>query len=358
MQLTRSEASLRSNRIRIEAIEGPIGTDLLRHICDLYGRDGDTRYAGLEFAHRVFNSNPAGRSYHVFARHGEEVIGCYAVIPVKVMAPKGTLWAGKGEALYVRKGYRSTALFLIQRGVSFATERGLQLQFGITHNRLESMVQRLGFEALPSVLDHRFRLLRPGDVQHLLSRTHLVAAHALKAAQATVGTAAAGLLRGLRVSIQVNRAEQLDSVFTAMTCAAPPGERQWSVAADEDSLRWRNNVGSLDVLSVDGRANEFVAVTRGERGANAEIIRWNVHQGGLVRALNILQFVIDKANQEGAATISLGPHADMSGKRNLQTAASLLGFVRWRVQRTIYVKAADPFFLDPCNLHLNWCFSI
>jgi hypothetical protein len=119
-----------------------------------------------------------------------------------------------------------------------------------------------------------------------------------------------------------------------------------------------NNIGYLDVLSVDGRADEFVAVTRGARGANAEIIRWNLRQGDLTRALHILQFVIDKATKEGAAAISIGPYTDMSGKRNLQLAASLLGFIRLRAQRTMYVKAADPFFLDPRNLDFNWLFSI
>jgi hypothetical protein len=136
------------------------------------------------------------------------------------------------------------------------------------------------------------------------------------------------------------------------------GKKEWSVATDEDSLRWRNNVGCLDLLSVDIGTNEFVAVTRGTRKASAEIVRWNVHEGGLARALYILQFVIDKANQEGAAAISIGSYADMSAKRTLLIAASLLGFVRRRVRRTIYVKADDSFFLDPRNLHLNWFFSI
>ena len=345
--------------MRIEAIEGPIGTELLQHVCILYGRSVDGRYADLDFTRRVFNGNPAGRSYHVFAFEGAEVIGCYAVIPIKVVARGRKVLAGKGEALYVREQHRAAALFLMQRGVSFAVERGLELQFGLTQNRLEGILHKIGFETLPGVLDHRFRLIRPCHVRQLtVSRIHFVAAQALNAAQATVGAVVAGLMRGSRVSIQVNRAEDLSSVFTAISGACPPRDRQWSVSTDEDSLRWWNNIGCLDVLSVDGRDDEFVAVTRGARGANAEIIRWNVRQGGLAGTLRILQFVIDKANHEGAAAISIGPYADMSGKRSLQIAASLLGFIRWRAQRTIYVKATDPFFLDPRNLDCNWLFSI
>ena len=345
--------------MRIEAIEGPIGTELLGHICNLYGRNWDSRYTDLEFTRRVFNGNPAGRSYHVFAFEGGEVIGCYAVIPMKVAARGRTLWAGKGEALYVREQHRAAGLFLMQRGVSFATERGLELQFGLTHHRLEGILQKLGFEALPAVLNHRFRLLRPHDVRQLtVSRILLVAAQVLNAAQATVGTVVARLLPRSRISIQVNRAENLNSVFSAISGAKPPGNGHWSIAIDEGSLRWWNNIGCLDVLSVDGRAGEFVAVTRGARGASAEIIRWNVRQGDLRRALHILQFVIDKATKEGAAAISIGPDTDMSEKRNLQIAASLLGFVPLRARRTIYVKAADSFFLNPRHLDFNWLFSI
>src|SRR5437660_5145555 len=115
--------------MRIEAIEGPIGTELLQHVCALYGRNVDSRYADLDFTRRVFNGNPAGRSYHVFAFEGEEAIGCYAVVPMKVVARGRKLWAGKGETLYVREQRRPAGLFLIQRGVSFAVERGLELQF-------------------------------------------------------------------------------------------------------------------------------------------------------------------------------------------------------------------------------------
>jgi hypothetical protein len=345
--------------MRIEAIEGPIGTELLQHICDLYGRGVDPRYADLEFTRRVFNGNPAGRSYHVFAFEGEQVIGCYAVVPIKVAARGLELWAGKGESLYVLEQHRPAGLFLIQRGISFAMEHGLELQFGLTHNRLEGLLQKLGFEILPGVLDHRFYLLRPRDVRQLtVSSVHLVAAQALTAAQAMVKTAVAGLLPGLRVSIQVNRAEHLNSVFTAISSAQQPMDNQWSVATDADSLRWWNNIDCLNVLTMDDAAEEFVAVTRGARGANAEIIRWNVRHGGLARLLYILQFVIDEANQEGAAAISIGPHADMSGKHNLLLAASLLGFVRGHAQRTLCVKAADSFFLDPRNLDFNWLFSI
>lgn len=359
--LIRTQADLRcaGKRMRIEVIEGPIGSELLQHFCVLYGRNVDSRYADLDFTRRVFNGNPAGRSYHVFAFEGGEVIGCYAVIPMKVVAHGRKVLAGKGEALYVGERHRAAALFLMQHGVSFAMERGMELQFGLTQDRLKGILHKIGFEALPGVVDHRFRLLHPRHVRQLtVSRIHFVAAQALTAAQATIGTAVAGLLLGLRVSIQVNRAEHLSSVFTAISAAYPPLDRQWSVSTDEDSLRWWNNIGCLDVLSVDGKADEFVAVTRGARGANAEIIRWNVRQGGLARTLRILQFVIDKANQEGAAAISIGPYADMSGKRSLQIAASLLGFVRRRAQRTIYVKATDPFFLDPRNLDYNWLFSI
>src|SRR5438132_10612959 len=106
-------APARSQRTSIELLEGPIGTDLLQKICELYGRNTDDRYADLEFTRKVFNGNPAGRSYHAFAFDGDEVIGCYAIIPVSILVNGRQLWAGKGEALFVRKEYRPSGLFLV-----------------------------------------------------------------------------------------------------------------------------------------------------------------------------------------------------------------------------------------------------
>ena len=344
--------------MRIEAIEGPIGTELLQHICDLYGRSVDRRYFDLEFTRRVFNCNPAGRSYHLFAFKGPQAIGCYALIPMKIVARGRSMRAGKGEALYVREQYRPAGLLLLQRGTSFATEHGLELQFGLTHSRLEGLMQELGFEILPGVLDHRFCLLRPHNVRQLTtSRINLAIAQALAAVQATVRKAVTGLLES-RVSVQVNRAEHLSSVFAAIAGGSQPRDNRWSVATDTESLRWWNNIGCLDVLTMDGSTEEFVAITRGMPWANVEIIQWNVRYGGLSRALRILQIVIDKANHEEAAAISIGPYADVSGRRNLQLAASLLGFVRRRARRALCIKATDSFFLDPRNLDFNWLFSI
>jgi hypothetical protein len=70
------------------------------------------------------------------------------------------------------------------------------------------------------VLDHRFRLLRPGDLQQLgASRTQLVAAKALKAAQVVAGAAVSGLLRGVRVSMRLNHADHLNAFFSAISGA-------------------------------------------------------------------------------------------------------------------------------------------
>jgi hypothetical protein len=343
--------------MRIEAIEGPIGTELLQHICDLYGRDMDPRYADLEFTRRVFNGNPAGRSFHVFAFEGEQVIGCYAVIPMKVVAHGRKLWAGKGEALYVTEQHRPAGLFLIQRGVSFAMERGLELQFGLTHDRVARILQAMGFTAVPSATDHRFRLF-PGDMQQLsASRMKLIAAQGLGAAQEMVGAAVGALLRGSHVSIQLNRADHPSLVFAAISDASHPANGRWSVAIDEESLRWWNNIGCLDVLMVDDKADEFVAVRRARSG-NAELIRWNVREGSLARTLKILQLVIEKARRERAPAISVASYADVSGRGYLHKATALLGFVRRRGEATVYVKAVDPFFLAPRNLDFNSLFSI
>ena len=107
---------------------------------------------------------------------------------------------------------------------------------------------------------------------------------------------------------------------------------------------------------LDGNVEEFIAVTRGGPRTNVEILRWNVNHLNFAQALYVLHFIIDKANREGASTVSFSPEADLS--HNLQLAASFLGFVRYRTQRTLCVRSADSFFLDPRNLAFNWLFSI
>lgn len=343
--------------MRIEAIEGPIDASLLQQICDLYGRGVDSRYSDLDFTRRVFNENPAGRSYHVFAYHGNEAVGCYAVIPMRVTARGHKLWAGKGECLYVREQCRPVGVCLIQRGTSFAAEHGLDLQFGLTDNRLNGLLNQLGLKTLPGVLNHRFCLLRPRDVRWLtVNRGRLMTARALSAAQATLRKAS-GVLRS-QVSITVNSRDHLNSVFAAVASSSQCRDDGWTVAMDVDSLQWWHSIDCLDVLTIDGNAEEFVVVTRGARRANVEIIRWNVRRGNTARALGILKFAIDKANQEGAATVSFTPQANLSGNGHLQLAATLSGFIPHRTQRTLCVRAADPFFCEPRNLDFSWLFSI
>ena len=341
--------------MRIESVEGPIGVDLLKHICDLYGRGVDSRYSDLEFTRMVFNENPAGRSYHVFAYNGEEVVGCYAVIPMRVVARGHSLWAGKAEGLYVRERYRPIGVCLIQEGTSFAARCGIDLQFGLTNNRLNELLHELGLNTLPAVLDHRFCLLRPGDVRLLrANRVRLMAAEGLGTAQAMLRFASAAL-RSF-VSIKINVANHLNAVFAAISDSAECRPDRWSVSMDVDSLRWWNRMGYLDVLTLDGNGEQFVAVTRGAPRTNVEIVRWKVHRLHFAQALYVLKFIIDKANQEGASTVSFSPQADLSN--NLQPASFFFGFMRHRTERTLCVRAADSFYLDPRHLGFSWHFSI
>jgi hypothetical protein len=308
----------------------------------LYGKHVDPRYA----------------DFHVFAFDEKgEAVGCYALIPIKVIARGQTIWAGKGEGLYMKEGHRAKALFLIRCAVTFAIERGLHLQFGFTNERLTRMLRLLGFTPLPVMLDHSFRLLRPGDISQISSsRIRLISAHGVSAAQSIIGSAAKRFQRNREVSFAMNCAEHLDPIFKTISRIRSGSNGYWSVAIDEDSLRWWNSIGCLDVLSLDPNTDEFVAFTRGARGNSSEIIQWNVRNGGLARAVLILQFIVQKAMRDGAATVSAGASADLYG--TLQKAAAALGFLPWRAKRTMYVRANDPFFLDSRNLLLNSLFNI
>jgi hypothetical protein len=352
-------ATAQSAPIRIETMEGPLEPGKLRYICDLYGRNVDARYSDLEFSHRVFNCNPAGRSYHAFAFAGKEAIGCHAVIPIKVSARGREVWAGKGEALYVSPGFRPAGLFLVNRSYASVANRGFELLFGLTRDRVGRMLTALGFTAVPCVLEQQLRLNRPDDIEQLAHNKLLrLSARALNAAQAIASTVVESLIPYQREQVEINHPSHLRAVFATIASAGANENGRWSVSVDEESLQWCNSIGRLDVLSVGEDASEFVAVTRGTRGGNAVVMRWNVRAGGVRRALRILQYIIEKSKLEEAAGLSLGPSVDMTGNGTLQIAAVLLGFIPWNAHPTIYVKSTDPFFLDPQNVNFTRSFSI
>lgn len=352
-------ANVPTGPIRIETVEGPLGQDDLRHICELYGRNVDPRYSDLEFVGNVFNNNPAGHSFHAFAYSGKEAIGCYGVIPVRVVARGREAWGGKGEALYVRPDFRPAGLFLVNRANAFVANRGLELLFGLTRDRVGRMLTAMGFTAVPCVLEQRLRLNRPEDIEQLANdRLLRTGARVLKAVQATAGSVVESVFPLRHDEVTVNDPARLEDAFAVIASAGATDDSKWSVSVDEDSLRWYNSIGRLDVLSVEEASGEFVAVTRGAKGGNAIVLRWNVQTGGVPRALRTLQYIVDKSQMEEAAGLSLGPSANMTRNGALRTAASLLGFIPWSTHPTMYLKSADPFFLDSRNVTFTRFFSI
>jgi len=342
--------------LRFETIEGPIDDGRLQQVCELYGAHVDSRYRDLPFVRTVFNDNPAGRSYHVFALDGDRAVGCYAIIPFTVVRQQGSrrelVRAGKAEALFLDPSYRSArgpdrmlpGLQLMTLGHTFARQHGLELLFSLPDREVGQILRATGFKILPAPLDHRHFLLNPGSLRQLRGgRATLAAGRALGAVQRGLD-ALAGVLR--RTQVEPGAPKRFPTLA---------GDNGWSVDVSEDTLRWWRAFGYVEVLTVDGDPGRSVMFTRGREAGNSEILDWTLAGSGALESAAVLHRIIEIARRDGTLTVSF---ANDTAPRPLQRAATLLGFVRRKIERTIYVSSKDPFFHDPARLRFNWLFSI
>jgi hypothetical protein len=352
--------------MRLVTVKGPINDDGLQCICDLYGRHVDSRYQNLPFVRTVFNGNPLGFSYHAFVYEGEKAVGCYSVIPMEVVSRGRLMLAGKGEALFLLEDFRrgpaegkqmlAPGLTLITEAHNFASKDGIDLFFCIAPQKLSRIFKVMGFSQLNARLNHRYFLLRPHLVRQLSPHVwKRAAASALSLAQQCSERLSWWGTSFLRPTLQI------DPIFDAhrlqMIAARHAVEPHlWSVALTERSLEWWLTMNYLEVIVVDNTDSEYVLIACGGRGSNLEIVHWNIREGHILRALRVLCYIVRKARQQEAATISFAN--TLTDKRSLFDAAALLGFVSWPVERVMFVRSNDPFHAAPANLDFNWLFSI
>jgi len=328
-------------RTRIEVLEGPLPPDLLQHICTLYGGNVDSRYSDLSFTRTVFNGNPAGRSYHAFAYSGETAIGCYSIIPLAISG--SDLWAGKAEALYVSEKHRPMGLFLMHRTHEFSISRGLEFIFGLTHERLGGTLERMGFTAFPRIMRYRSRLLRPGGK----TSAKIWLSRAIQGGQNLLGAIVPKCLGAANATFHVNCADLLGHALDTYGASEMFGKTGRVIAANSPSLRWLTNLGRLEVVSTRERSDELVLFSPSSRGGDAELIHCGIADGCLANAVNLLTFLVNRAEGQGAASLILNHEA--IAHPELLRAATLLGFVPRNIKKTLYVKAAKPDFLARCN---------
>jgi hypothetical protein len=367
-----SSYDCRSRTVRFTTIKGPLSDHLLRCICDLYGKWVDERYQDLAFVRTVFNDNPFGYSYHVFAFDGSCPVGCYSVIPIEVISRGTPIVAGKGEALFLLEEYRKgppgenhgsfsnqlTGLSLITHAHSFASQQGIELLFALSPEALWPILRATGFSRVQAQLKQRYFLLRPHTVRQLRSDLFKLggACAASLAQQALFRLGCLFLPAGEHITKIGDHVPERQ--LRAISSRHFIESDRWSVACTPKALHWWLRMGYLQLFTLDHNENEYVLVSSGGRGGNLEILDWNLQGTDLVRALTMLRYVVALAREHGGATVSFANRPEFTDTGVLDRAATLFGFLPWSVERTMFVKSPSRFHSEQHNLYFNWLFSI
>lgn len=86
--------------IELHRQRAPLSERQYEAIASLYGRH-DPKYRDRAFCRHLFEENPAGPSFHVFAMDGEVFVGHYAALPLRANLANRSFASAKGEALGV-----------------------------------------------------------------------------------------------------------------------------------------------------------------------------------------------------------------------------------------------------------------
>jgi hypothetical protein len=339
-----------------------LADDALDAIAGTYGTV-DGRYASREFCRAVFNGNPHGYSHHAFVRDGEQVVGHYAVVPVRVRARGATLISGKGEALFLAEPYRARSLPLpggaVPAGIALmsalhdhAGAAGIALLHNITSREIGMMQRMQGFRALHVTLDQRHFLIRPGELSAVRQApARAYAARALSLAQRAL-LALARTLPSPAVDVEA----PVNAERHSAALAAAGGDRvAWTISWDPETLAWLARLGRLKVVSIADRPDQFAVVSSGDIG---EVVLWHVPPTAAGSGLAILRALVGRSARDGGHVVSVTRRVAAGAGPSLKLTLGALGFVPQRIPLTIYVKADDDFFMRSENLHFTRMFHL
>lgn len=330
-----AEAARQLSPLDVVAIDGPLDTDRLGWVADLYGAV-DPRYRRREFLDHLCTRGPAGPALHAFAVADGAPVAHAAVIPTPARRGNESLRAGKLEALYVAESHRGrrrdgTAVvrLVLDALYELADARGYQVIHAFVVPRVGRTIgfTRLDGVAPPSLV----ALLRP-------SRTGTAAAaeRSLATAQLAVRAISGIGLRalGARASAPLVRPVAADDATLLETPAL--SSTAWAVVAD-GALDWYATSPYVRVLEPGDGSRALVQLP----GWPREPLRVAARDApsGMKSAIVLLNAAARLARETGAATLRLQlSHRDTS----LRRAARALGFVERDDLTTLWVRTADP----------------
>ena len=345
---------------------GPLADADLAGIARTYG-GVDPRYGAPAFCAEVFNRNPFGWSWHAFARDGAEVVGHYAVIPMRARAGAVRFTSGKGEALYLDERHRAAEVdtpagpmpagVALMKGLhDFALADGAAVLHNITSAEI-GMLQRMdGFRVAKEVRAQSHVLLSPDELRRLRGRTsQVLLARGLMAVQraARVAAHARLALRG-GAGVVVPGAHD-DAPYLEAFSRTDPAPGGWSIARDMDTLRWLRRLERLDIVAVAGSPGLFAIVNGGRA---REILHWSVPASDPRGGLAVLATLVERAARDRAWIVSLPQALVADPAWSLGSAARVLCFRDRPVDQQVYVKAASSDVPGAAPLVFNRMFNV
>ena len=315
--------------VEVVAIDGPIATQQLGWVAELYGAV-DPKYLDRGFLDHLFVQGPRGPALHAFALDDGLPVGHAAVVPTPAHRGAAELRAGKLEALVVAESHRGS--------------RGGVPVVRMVLDALYALADARGFELL-----HAFVLPRVGRVIRF-ERVDDVGPPSLVALLTTSRSGAAGATerglaaaqRGLRAvaslrtrSVPRLRAVTPDDAALLATPALPDGS--WAVVA-EGAWDWYASSPYVRILEPGDGSRALVQLPGWPREP-FRVAACESPSPGLGSALILLDAAALVAGEHDAATLRLQiPRPDPT----LRRAARLLGFVERSDLTTIWVRSADP----------------
>ncbi|MDK9699765.1 MAG: hypothetical protein OEM52_06455 [bacterium] len=342
---------------------GPLSDKELLAIGATYGTI-DERYASVEFCRILFNENPIGYSFHVFVLNDTaQIVGHYAVIPIRITINKRLALSGKGEALYLADEYRNsvveycnstipTGIALMNAAHDFAMASGITVLHNITRSDV-GIIQRIaGFRHLQISRDAYYYIIDASRVNSFQVSAKLkLAGKLLQVGNQTLyRLARLRLGRKTTQSIQVLPGIQPDA--DRQVGLSEESDPRWRVSSDKETVRWYEQLGTFNsYLSPDGCR----MITRSLRG-HAFVAVWPY--GDSIRFQRaLLLSAIQNAIDTKQISFSI-PTATVKKHESLEICTKRLGFVMRSVVTNLYVKSDDPFFSEASNIHYDTFFNL
>ena len=312
--------------VEILTVEGPLPSERLGWIADLYGQ-ADPKFRRSDILEHLYTRSPAGPGLHAFVLDDGMPVGHCSVVPTRGRLGSGQLRCGKLEALFLEPPYRGrraddrTVVRRLLDGLyEFSDERGFELVHALATPQIGQIIE---FTPLQGVGRRSLVALSAAAGPRL----------ALAATQRAARGVAARIAGSLEYDLRVPGPEDADVIDGP----SPPSGR-WAVLP-ADAWDWYRSSPLIRVLELSGRRGSRALIQLpGSPHEPLRLVAWRPKRRGLRPALLVAAAAGRVARATGAATLRFQPWDSETGDGDLERACRLAGFFRRADLTTVWVR--------------------